>query len=1273
MSRNVDDAFTKRPRRKIRFLRIALIGFLLLVAGIGIGVPMVLQNRGLMVSLINRYAGLEPMHVDLERIEIGWFKPFKLQGLKLIDDQGAELVNVTEIETELGLFALMLDYQNLRTITVRGANANVEVQPGTTNIEEALKPFLNAPGTDPEKTPDSASGSSFALNLQGRIRVSDAIFHFKDSVDLSTWDFTIKQADVPIPTAEVPIPPMTLIGTIQQTSSLPGEVLLGGQFNIKTEPLAAQPTNADLEKLGLVPLKMTIATNALPLHWYSLVKRRMPEIPLDTVAGTATVSTEIELHNQQQILARVQTTQIDSLRIHAPELLGQRGASIQQIKLAGLINKGAERVTTEGLTLVSDVGQINATLDLPLAPSVPTLSTPWLLNADYEVNGEIDLPRVIQVAPDLLQMQDQVELLAGKATLKAIQRRISPDPTQPPTSDFQVKLGGLQANMSGTTMRWDEALDAKLQIKPAVGNQPSFLAQCLAEFCEIRGEGDMQHGKLGGSFDLAKMQQRLSQWFALPVESLAGSAECQLDWQQDESNRLVTRGVLRTTPVRLATKYGQLNEPAWEGNFQVIARLDNGSIIQMDRSEVHLKANEELLSASILDPISLVPQTTDVVQLPPANMQMTLKGDLNGWVRRAKLFAGIDLGVDLGGVCDLEAKGVLDASHVEVMHAAFKAKNFYVQSGETRFAEPEVVGNFQGRVNSNNIAALQVDNLLIQSGSFALQGRDEATGDGATRLGQAGFRLNPNRLLASMQTENSPPSSVTVDGDVTGQLKWQVDPSQLTWMVVADAKDIRAIQQSQPAGAVLVSTAGPQAPNSSVLWHEPQARVSATGKYTIATGALDINESQVQTEWFAYGGTAALVSSAESLEFKAEGDVTYDAAKVTERLRPWTGSYLNVVGQRTQPLQVTWISNSNQASWADSLQASSKLGWDSANVIGIPIGNADVPILIQNGHFLSKAEIPVSQGKLRWNLDGNIASNPITIIQAPETVIDNVAITPQMCQGWLKYVAPLLADVTSVQGNLSLQIDDAKIVPTDLMQQTVQGQLTVHGANVGPGPLADQILLLVQQIRNLRKGVGATDGGGQATTWLHMPQQNIGFNVQNGRVAHQNMQIQAGDVIINTSGTVGIDGSLELVASVPVQADWVEKAPALQSLAGQQIQLPLRGTVQKPQVDFGALTQVAQQIGTAALRNEAQKQLEKGVNKLLGPLSNQLAPLQQGMQQGVQQVQQGVQQNIPQVLQNFQIPGFGSFGGTPAPTPTPVPGAAPALPPATPPALPPIP
>ncbi len=58
----------------------------------------------------------------------------------------------------------------------------------------------------------------------------------------------------------------------------------------------------------------------------------------------------------------------------------------------------------------------------------------------------------------------------------------------------------------------------------------------------------------------------------------------------------------------------------------------------------------------------------------------------------------------------------------------------------------------------------------------------------------------------------------------------------------------------------------------------------------------------------------------------------------------------------------------------------------------------------------------------------------------------------------------------------------------------------VHGANVGPGPLADQILVLVNQVRALRKGAGAADGGGQSVSWLQLPEQKINFDVEQGRV-----------------------------------------------------------------------------------------------------------------------------------------------------------------------------
>ena len=76
------------------------------------------------------------------------------------------------------------------------------------------------------------------------------------------------------------------------------------------------------------------------------------------------------------------------------------------------------------------------------------------------------------------------------------------------------------------------------------------------------------------------------------------------------------------------------------------------------------------------------------------------------------------------------------------------------------------------------------------------------------------------------------------------------------------------------------------------------------------------------------------------------------------------------------------------------------------------------------------------------------------------------------------------------------------------------------------------------------------------------------------------------------------------------------------------IQIPVRGTVQRPQLDSSGLVQLAQQLATSALAGAAQKQIDKGLNKLLGPLSNQLAPLQQGVQQ------------LP--LPNLSIPGFGA-------------------------------
>jgi hypothetical protein len=197
MAKIHDSDFSKRPQRKFGLKRIFIISLFVVLALVGLGIPLALQNRNFVVSMANNYAGLAPMRIDLSSIECGWFRPIKIRGLRLVDEQGAELVQVAEVETELTLLNAMTNYRNLKTVTIRGASVHLDVQPGTTNIEQALKPFLDVAPAQNASVPTSTS-TAIASPFVGRIRIADAVVHARDSVDLTSWDFILKQADLPL-------------------------------------------------------------------------------------------------------------------------------------------------------------------------------------------------------------------------------------------------------------------------------------------------------------------------------------------------------------------------------------------------------------------------------------------------------------------------------------------------------------------------------------------------------------------------------------------------------------------------------------------------------------------------------------------------------------------------------------------------------------------------------------------------------------------------------------------------------------------------------------------------------------------------------------------------------------------------------------------------------------------------------------------------------------------------------------------------------------------
>ena len=105
----------------------------------------------------------------------------------------------------------------------------------------------------------------------------------------------------------------------------------------------------------------------------------------------------------------------------------------------------------------------------------------------------------------------------------------------------------------------------------------------------------------------------------------------------------------------------------------------------------------------------------------------------------------------------------------------------------------------------------------------------------------------------------------------------------------------------------------------------------------------------------------------------------------------------------------------------------------------------------------------------------------------------------------------------------------------------------------------------------------------------------------NQRVHHRGLRLVVDDVVIRTQGSVALDQSLDLVAIVPIQDEWVARNRYLASLKGQSLQLPIQGTLKNPRVDGGALAQLSRQALGGAASRLLEQELNRGLQRLFGP------------------------------------------------------------------------
>jgi len=200
-------------------------------------------------------------------------------------------------------------------------------------------------------------------------------------------------------------------------------------------------------------------------------------------------------------------------------------------------------------------------------------------------------------------------------------------------------------------------------------------------------------------------------------------------------------------------------------------------------------------------------------------------------------------------------------------------------------------------------------------------------------------------------------------------------------------------------------------------------------------------------------------------------------------------------------------------------------------------------------------------------------------------LVEQVQITPAMCASLLKFVAPVLAGVTTAQGSFSVELDGCRVPLDHPATAELAGRLTVHSVQVGPGPLVRELAVLL---------------GRESPATLRRESQ-VQFRMVDGRVYHQGMELEFPELTIRTYGSVGLDQTLAVMAEMPVPPKWLGNKALNSVLRGQTIRLPIGGTLSHPRIDRQELNRLSRQFIRNAATNLLQDELGRQLDRMFGP------------------------------------------------------------------------
>lgn len=952
-----------------------------------------------------------------------------------------------------------------------------------------------------------------------------------------------------------------------------GEATIGTASRIAMKASVMDPAGSlDLEGEFGATKSLNIQWNSIPIATAGWLARRFE--PGLATGGTATGTARITSNAANSHVTgtiRVANTDFSTARI-APDRV-----------TSGIVN-GLFDLSWVGSTLSINHADVSA--DFGRLSFVGTINPSESLNSLLSRPGlsgsaDIDLAKLVTMLPTTVKLQTGTTIQSGRLTAQVSSKALSDGRT---VCEGSLKTTPLMGTRDGKSLNWESPIIADFVGRLDVNQRPTFDKLTMqSDFVALNAKGSMESFEAAANVDLSRLRERLGQFFDLGNIRLAGTGTFR------GSNRKIPgamaidlKGDFQNIHVSFDHRF-DWRDPILAVAFRGILSGSPDGVLGLESGIGSINAGGDSLTVEFTESI---PKLTSI---DSASANVTLNGDLKQWKVRLGDFLGIPREWQTAGLVTAKASAQWRHKSLKLESVDAGGRNLVFRGAGMTVDEPAFRLKADRAIYSVATAKLDLQNLHMGTESIDADaikltiapGENPPKADGQLTVNAA--RLNRIQRILGWSGE-------PIDGMAKGTVQ------------------LSTVGQRIRIDADLVAEQVRYGPTTRPTWQESWVKLAALGILDFPSETMTIERIKVERDGLFADVKGSLSEFSKSQTIDLKGTLNYDLAKLEPQLKEYLGKGGKLAGKDSRPFSIRGplaegVEKLNAAVGGNRLLVPGLVGqgaasWQSVRAYGFDVGPAELKVNLAHG-MVSFDEIRVQFGGGQVNAKPALKLNPgrFDLSIAPGRIIKNAKLTPAVCADALGYALPAIANSTEAQGLISFELTESAIPLVDYQRMIAKGNLILHTVTVTPGPI----------IRELLAAANVTE-----PTFSLAKEQSVPVWVENGRVHHRNLALTGRNASFTTNGSVGFDGSLQLIVDMPVPIRLIEQAfknnPRIkEALQKKMISISFGGTVNRPTLDARAMQASLQKLVGDASRdalNDAaggllQKELDKSLEKLL--------------------------------------------------------------------------